>query len=1030
MKNTLSLSPCFNIGKKYVLVLIFNLCVCFAQAQLKFYQQKNSELGNYPRVDGTLGSNPKSAGVLIDFDNDGIKDLIIPTYFDKQGSPDVYILRFFKNMGNGILKDYTDSIKNPDISSGKYLQGYGDYAGVCLDYNKDGKMDFVFPSMWENQDYSTYDQRFGFVKMRDYFYKDNPATYLETRANGGFQSMPFYYNNNGVFKKGYDLFDTKTFAVNRDVVTSDINKDGWPDILIFQSGYKLDNNNIITDWLGGITIWINDSGKRFKFNHLKFADSINKYTFGPEEEGKLSIADYNNDGYSDILIYGKKVPYKARTDISKQQQDSVLWDANFITTDTSRKIVAETRIYLSNKGSFNEDNYIIVPNLRATFPNSYDVNNDGLQDIFAIWKNYRGGGYNGVYIDSLTNKNGINNQYYVYINKGNNQFEDQTSKYFPYDSTKFTRLGRADFSMIDLDGDGFKDFIPTTGGDDTLSTQYGAFAIDPPGGHATMFYKNFNGQYFKKMSIDSFPKVLGWKQFPILKNLDSMYNQFYTKYYSGNDIPPKAEFLLDEIYYLNRIYIDDLNGDGKNEMIGIDGFNNRVQSFLYDKYNYRDSLINHFGISLMNQCETPRFNKNIFSTCGTDLPTTHTIKVLNYNFKDTIFWNYNGKITKVKSDSLIVKDFGWVTAYKKDSSGCISYLSDTIIIKRSIKPTPPRVYFSGNTSIDIKKVCQGDSVQFSADPQSIEITGKIKWFNNKGEVTPLIPGGVSTLFESAGTRNITTTSKIKSLLVLKLYTIFESTEGCLSDTSNIITPSSFNNPNFSLPTFNTSKFSFCNGDSIKLSITNVNKGDTLKWYFGTKSDLTNVSSKTFSDSSKVFVTRTDSLGCMISSDTIQLKKYAIPGSPSLVRDSVNNLVASTNGITWYKDGVKIADTTQKIKPTTNGLYTATTTQNGCTSALCQGYYYLTNAVANLSNGEYFKVSPNPTNGEVFFNYNIRSSKEIYISVVDINGRTVLLNKKVESGSRVNLGAISKGNYIIQVKDGAGRLIASQKLVKE
>jgi hypothetical protein len=217
---------------------------------------------------------------------------------------------------------------------------------------------------------------------------------------------------------------------------------------------------------------------------------------------------------------------------------------------------------------------------------------------------------------------------------------------------------------------------------------------------------------------------------------------------------------------------------------------------------------------------------------------------------------------------------------------------------------------------------------------------------------------------------------------------------------------------------------------LKLSITNVNKGDTLKWYFGSKSDITNVANKTFTDSSKVFVTRTDSLGCIISSDTIQLKKYAIPGSPSLIRDSSNNLVASVNAITWYKDGVKISDTTQKFKPTSNGIYTATTTQNGCTSALSQGYYYLTSAVANLSNGEYFKVSPNPTSGELNIHYKISSSRNISISVFDISGRAILLNRKVESGSKVNLGAISNGNYIIQVKDGTGRLISSQKLVKE
>ena len=232
------------------------------------------------------------------------------------------------------------------------------------------------------------------------------------------------------------------------------------------------------------------------------------------------------------------------------------------------------------------------------------------------------------------------------------------------------------------------------------------------------------------------------------------------------------------------------------------------------------------------------------------------------------------------------------------------------------------------------------------------------------------------------------------------------------------------------PLFSTTKPSFCSGDSLRLSITNLNKGDTLKWYFGSKSDISNVANKTFTDSSKVFVTRTDSLGCIISSDTIQLKKFSIPGSPSLSRDADNNLVSNSTGITWYKDGVKIADTTQKIKPTTNGIYTATITQNGCTSSISQGYYYLTNAVANLSNGEYFKVSPNPTSGELNINHNISSSRDINISIFDINGRAVLLNKKVESGSKVNLGAISKGNYIIQVKDKTGRVLLTQKIIKD
>ena len=245
-----------------------------------------------------------------------------------------------------------------------------------------------------------------------------------------------------------------------------------------------------------------------------------------------------------------------------------------------------------------------------------------------------------------------------------------------------------------------------------------------------------------------------------------------------------------------------------------------------------------------------------------------------------------------------------------------------------------------------------------------------------------------------------------------------------SDTVTIII-----NPLPNKPTFNTSKYSFCSGDSLKLSISNANKGDTLKWYFGTKSDLTNVTNKTFTDSTKLYVTRTDSIGCIISSDTIQITKNSIPIAPGISRDSDNNLVANTNGITWYKDGVKITDTTQKIKPTSNGNYTATTTQNGCTSSASANYYYLTSAVANLSSDEYFKVSPNPTDGEIYLNYNIRSTRDVYVNVVDMSGRTIISNRKVTSGSKLNLRSSMKGNYIIQVKDKSGRLLTTEKMIK-
>ena len=73
---------------------------------------------------------------------------------------------------------------------------------------------------------------------------------------------------------------------------------------------------------------------------------------------------------------------------------------------------------------------------------------------------------------------------------------------------------------------------------------------------------------------------------------------------------------------------------------------------------------------------------------------------------------------------------------------------------------------------------------------------------------------------------------------------------------------------------------------------------------------------------------------------------------------------------------------------------------------------------------------NPTSGELNINYRFSSSKDVYISVIDMNGRNLFLNRKINSGSKINLESVSKGNYIIQVKDKTGRLITSQKVVKE
>ena len=1096
----------------FVVLFIINANL---DAQNKWFQQKNSEFGDHVKVDGSMGSQMReSSGVFLDFNNDGLKDFIIPSYYDVIGSPDVHLLRFYKNMSNGRFKEITDSIINPDIVSGRFLLGFGFNASSTFDFNKDGKMDMIFTNGWENQNYNNYDSRFGLVKMRDYFFKDKPLNYIESRANLGYPTSAFFYQTNGGFKNGNKLFDTKIFAQDYSVQHSDMNNDGYEDLLIWQNGYKLNANDNIIDWLGGITLWINDAGKGFKFSHLKLTDSVNKFRFGSNDgDGSIGIGDFNGDGYKDILLFGTNMPYKARSDISPAQQDSVLWDANYITDDTARKKDkgVETRIYFSDRGVFSGSNYITIPGLRAMYSQGVDLNNDGKTDILAVWKNYRAGGYNGVYTDTVSNKDGVNNQYYTYINKGNNQFEDQTKSYFPSDNYRFSRLGRGDFYFEDIDGDGKKDFLPTNSGDDTLRDMYGTFAIDTAGSHATVYYKNFANQSFKKTIIDSFPRVLNWKNYPILKNIDSMYSQFY-----GQATPPlnKNEYLLDELYYLNNLYLDDLNNDGKKEIIGLKVFNNGINGFLNSKYNYQDSLSMHVGFSVINQCETPRLSSYIQAVCGSDTLSTRNIKIINFNSGDSIFWNYNNNIIKTTVDSLKVKELGWVVVLKKDNIGCITYNSDTLFIKNSPKPSAPRVYASNNTVSDANNICIGDKVNLASDPGNTQVTGTIIWYDNSKQLIPSGWGGVKTLYENTGNRNIATTSKIQVDTARNIYTRFLSDEGCYSDTSN------FFKINFKIPLPSVKDTAYCNNISADTLKATSLTGHGLNWYgtsatggtgsiLGSKPITTTVGNFSYYVSQKNNSTGCEGarakIGVIInplpiapvvrdtnycnnaSADTIRLNASTgatllwygtnatggtgsstaikpstatvgsanyylsqiitatgcegprskvvvttkpIPSAPTLSRDTANFLLSGAPGTTWYKDGSAITDTAQKYKPTAAGSYTAKTTTNGCTSVMSAAYYYLVTDIINLSKDEFIKLAPNPFINQLNFDFIVKGYQKLNIEVYDVaTGSKVATQQNITAGTKIQLGQLARGTYIVRVTSNDNKITQQFKMVK-
>jgi predicted DNA binding CopG/RHH family protein len=158
--------------------------------------------------------------------------------------------------------------------------------------------------------------------------------------------------------------------------------------------------------------------------------------------------------------------------------------------------------------------------------------------------------------------------------------------------------------------------------------------------------------------------------------------------------------------------------------------------------------------------------------------------------------------------------------------------------------------------------------------------------------------------------------------------------------------------------------SFCNGDTLKLNAgSNFVKGDTLKWYFNDKFYTSGIPitgsgfGVNFTDSGRLYVIKTDSLGCQFSSDTVTLVKNPIPAAPILKRDSANNLVSNYETNIWALNGNPLSQfnwpgiNVKFIKPTTSGDYTVSTVQKGCYS-LKSSYYFLVTDIINVSADEY------------------------------------------------------------------------------
>jgi PQQ-like domain len=248
-----------------------------------------------------------------------------------------------------------------------------------------------------------------------------------------------------------------------------------------------------------------------------------------------------------------------------------------------------------------------------------------------------------------------------------------------------------------------------------------------------------------------------------------------------------------------------------------------------------------------------------------------------------------------------------------------------------------------------------------------------------------------------------------------VYNIFIANSSCPS------------NSNFLIKSLNAT--TICSGQSDTLT---SNLSSSNQWYLnGTVINGANGVNLVATSPGFYTDTAINEAGCKVGSQKIQIIVNPIPQAPLLSRDTSNYLFSNiSTGNFWYKDGTALTDTTQKIKPTTPGSYTAKTIQNGCLSASSAPYYFIVTDIINLSADEFIKLSPNPFTNQLNFDFFIKGYQRLNMELFNIATGTKVSSKlNLTPGMPIYLGHLSSGTYVIRVTSNDLKISYQFKMVK-
>ncbi len=360
----------------------------------------------------------------------------------------------------------------------------------------------------------------------------------------------------------------------------------------------------------------------------------------------------------------------------------------------------------------------------------------------------------------------------------------------------------------------------------------------------------------------------------------------------------------------------------------------------------------------------------------------------------SIQWHLNGSpIDGANGSELMVMEGGQYTATSTTAGGCVSEASMAIDVTVTAVPEAASI-----TAADLTTFCEGGSVMLIADPiEGMTYT----WMNDGTEVQ----SGENATFMANTAGN---------------YTVILNSNGCDSEASNSIEVIVNEAP--IVPQITASgATSFCEGGEVILSV-EVADGDEIQWTQsigvlpGENGTILNVT-----ESGVYGVIITNAAGCVTTSGSnpMTVEVTAYPAVPTIT--VVNEMLVTdvTGDIQWYLNDEPIEGATgSSLEITENGLYTVTSTINGCSSTSEE--YPMLNVGIRVKESASFSIYPNPSNGQFWIEMDRTGSE---FSIIDATGRMIHNGRISATITRIDLQDQQAGMYFLQIGNGSEKQVA-------